>query len=175
MSITVKELLLREGFFDAAVLRHGFTDYMRDYEIIVGARNGPPNTDIHKFQFIGCVEAEYHTRVAPPTFSQSLSDNFVYAGPDYPGTQDPDGFIWGVRYSNAYPGLKYLEDGTRAQHWSRLMKRKMHEVVLETEAFHLRLVFADVRYALIGDGPAVIIAKDYPLKPVEETSDGGVH
>ena len=55
--ITVKELLKREDFFDAAIVRHGFTDYIRDYEIIVAARNGPPNTDVHKYQFIGCVEA----------------------------------------------------------------------------------------------------------------------
>ncbi len=39
---TVKELLEREDFFDAAVIRHGFTDYIRDYELIIGARNGPP-------------------------------------------------------------------------------------------------------------------------------------
>jgi hypothetical protein len=46
LMITVKELLKREDFFNAAIVRHGFTDYMRDYEIIVAARNGPPNTDI---------------------------------------------------------------------------------------------------------------------------------
>jgi hypothetical protein len=43
MPLTVKELLECENIIDAAIMRHGFTDYMRDYEIIVGARNGPPN------------------------------------------------------------------------------------------------------------------------------------
>ena len=97
---TVKQLLEREGFFDAAVIRHGFTDYMRDYELIIGARDGPPNTDIHKYQFVGCVEAHYQTRISPDGFVRSLSDQFVYAGPDYPNHEEPDGFIWGVRYSN---------------------------------------------------------------------------
>ena len=32
---TVREILERETFFDAAILRHGFVDYMRDYELIV--------------------------------------------------------------------------------------------------------------------------------------------
>jgi hypothetical protein len=173
MAITVKELLQREDFFDAAVLRHGFTDYMRDYEIIIGARNGPPNTDIHKYQFVGCVEVEYHTKVVPHIFLQSLSDEFVYAGPDYPDKKEPSGFIWGVRYSTAYPGLKYLDDGERAQYWSHLMDRKMHEVILETEAFYLRLVFADMRYALLGYEPEVVLEKNYPLTPTENTSDGG--
>ncbi len=174
MTITVKELLQREDFFDAAIMRHGFTDYMRDYEIIVGGRNGPPNTDVHKYQFIGCVEAEYRTSLDPQTFAQSLPDKFVYSGPDYPYEQVPKGFIWGVRYSNAYPGLRYLDNRERARHWSHLMGRKMHEVTLETEAFHLRLVFADVRYTFLGNEPEIVLGKDFPLNLSENTSDGDV-
>jgi len=37
----VETFLCREAFFDAAIMKHGFTDYMRDYEIIVGGRDGP--------------------------------------------------------------------------------------------------------------------------------------
>jgi hypothetical protein len=171
---TVKGLLSREDFFDAAVLRHGFTDYMRDYEIIVGARNGPPNTDVHKYQFIGCVEAYYQTKISPEVFSQSLFDDFVYSGPDYPDEEDPEGFIWGVRFSEAYPGLTYVENGERAAYWSSMLGRKMHEITLDTNVFHLRLVFADIRYAFLGHEPEVTISKDMPLEVSEETSDGGV-
>lgn len=174
MAITVKELLEREDFFDAAILRHGFTDYMRDYEIIVGARNGPPNTDVHKYQFIGCVEAQYQTLLRSDTFSKSLPDDFVYSGPDYPDKDDPDGFIWGVRFAEAYPGLMYLDDGERAAYWFSVMGRKMHEVTLETNAFHLRLVFADVRYAFLGHEPEVSVSQDLPLAYIEKTEDGGV-
>jgi hypothetical protein len=154
---TVQEILNKESFYDAAIIRHGFTDYMRDYEIIVGARNGPPNTDLHVYQFIGCVEAQYQTRVAPLVFVQSLPDEYVYSGPDYPQKEDPDGFIWGVRYSTAFPGLIYVENGDKASYWSKLLKREMHEVTLETEAFHLRLIFAEVRYRFLGYEPEVVI------------------
>ena len=68
--------------------------------------------------------------------AKSLHDEFVYSGPDYPEKGEPDGFIWGVRYSNAYPGLTYVEGGERAKHWSEKMDRKMHEITLETQAFH---------------------------------------
>ncbi len=105
MGITIKEQLTQEDFFNSAIIRHGFTDYMRDDEIIVGGRNGPPNTDFHKYQFVGCVEAQYTTELSGKNFSQSLSDEFVYAGPDYPEKDDPEGFIWGVRFSNAHQGL----------------------------------------------------------------------
>jgi hypothetical protein len=171
--ITVKQLLKREDFFDAAVVRHGFTDYMRDYEIIVAARNGPPNTDVHKYQFIGCVEAHYQTKLNG-AFAQSLSDEFVYSGPDYPDKEDPDGFIWGVRFADAYPGMEYLETGERAEYWSGLMGRKMHEITVETNAYLLRLVFADVRYTFVGNEPEVVLSKDMPLSAIESTSDGGV-
>jgi len=159
---SVKELLERENFFDAAIVRHGFTDYIRDYEIIVAARSGPPNTDVHKYQFVGCVEARYKTLLGPD-FTKSLSDEFVYSGPDYPEKPDPDGFIWGVRFAEAYPGLTYLENGERAAHWSRALERPMHEILIETNCFSLRLVFADLRYAFLGHEPDVALSKDMPI------------
>jgi hypothetical protein len=174
---TVEQVLDRETFFDAAILKHGFTDYMRDYELIVSGRDGPPHTDVHSYQFVGCVEAATETRVAPNVFTRSLPDDFVYSGPDYPDKGDPDGFVWGVRWSCAYPGLKYVRNGTRASVWSKKLGRPMHEVTIETEAFHLRLVFADIRHRFLGhDAPAVLPRKDFPIPPDpgSVTSDGGV-
>src|SRR5947207_1700914 len=129
---TVRELLDRESFFDAAILRHGFTDYMRDYEVVVGGF-GPENASkVFRYQFIGCVEAQCVTRLGPATFAQSISDEFVLSGPDYPEKADPLGFIWGVRYSTAYPGLKYVESGAQARRWTKRIGRQMHEVTIET-------------------------------------------
>lgn len=176
--LTVRELLEREDFFDAAIIRHGFVDYMRDYELIVGARNGPPNTDVHRYLFVGCVEAAYETALSPESFVGSLPDDFVLSGPDYPDKDDPRGFIWGVRWAGVYPGLAYLPDGERAKEWSTRLGRLMHEITLETNAYTLRLVFADLRYAYLGteDQPGVLRTKDYPIPPVpsDATSDGGV-
>jgi len=52
----------------------------------------------------------------------------------------------------------------------------MHEVTIETEAFHVRLVFADVRHESLGhDAAAVLPRKDYPMDSGrnEPASDGG--
>jgi hypothetical protein len=38
--------LTQEYLVDSAINHHGFTDYLRDYEIIIGERNGPPNFDL---------------------------------------------------------------------------------------------------------------------------------
>jgi hypothetical protein len=43
--LTIRELLEREDFFDAAIVCHGFVDYMRDYELLVASRDGPPYTE----------------------------------------------------------------------------------------------------------------------------------
>ena len=161
--MTVRELLEREDFFDAAILRHGFVDYMRDYELIVSARPGTPSDDLHRYLFVGCTEAAYHTRLRPESFVASLPDENVLSGPFHPGADEPEGFIWGVRYSNAYPGWTYVEDGERARHWSTLLGRRMHEVTVETEVFHLRLVFVELRYAFLGRGEHV--ARDFPISP----------
>jgi len=142
-------------------MRHGFTDYMRDYDVIVGARNGPPYTDLHKYQFIGCVEACYETKLGKD-FERSISDDFVYSGPDYPDKPDPYGFIWGVRFAETWVGgLTYLDNGERAKHWSKIMGRNMHEVTIETNAYFLRLVFADIRYAFLGYEPEVHNQRNY--------------
>lgn len=71
MGSTIKDQLTQEDFFDSAISRHGFTDYMRDYGIIIGGRSGPPNTDFHKYQFVGCVEAQYTTKSSGKNFSIS--------------------------------------------------------------------------------------------------------
>ena len=118
--LTVKELLERHSFFDMAIIRHGFTDYMRDYEILIGS-GYPASEEIHRYQFVGCVEASYRSNIRPTTIVKSLPDEYVLSGPDYPDIDDPPGFIWDVRYSNAYPGLDYIDNGERAKHWSQLL------------------------------------------------------
>jgi len=174
--ITVKSLLEHASFFDGAIIRHGFVDYMRDYEVLVGGVNGLPGNQLYRYQFVGCVEAIYKTEIPPEPFNASISDQFVFAGPDYPENDNLEGFIWGVRYANAYPGLTYIENGDLAKEWSQRMKRTMHEVTIETEAYHLTLVFADFRYEFIGNEDNFSIPKMMPITPKKEdlTSDGGV-
>lgn len=180
MALTVRELLERESIAGAVILRHGFTDYLRDYEVIIGGRNGPPYTDVHKYQFIGCAEAVCATQLVrtfhepTSTFGESLSDEFVFSGPDYPEKDEPNGFIWGVRCADVLSGWDYVENGKRATFWSSALGRRMHEVSVYTNAYRLVLAFADVRYAFLGHEPEITVQKDYPLPANEITSDGGV-
>ncbi len=53
----------------------------------------------------------------------------------------PDGFIWGAKHANAYPGWTYVAGSERAAGWSSKTGLPMHEVVIETNVYKLSLVF----------------------------------
>ncbi|HLP80586.1 MAG TPA: hypothetical protein VK141_01180 [Nitrosomonas sp.] len=172
---TVKEVLERESIFDAAILKHGFTDYMRDYELIVQCRIDQELDIVYKYHFIGCVEAHYETAFGSD-YKKSLSDNHVLSlDEDFPVEEEPEeGFFWGTRWAGVYPGLQYIENGDRALYWSKQLGRIMHEVTIETNVYFLRLVFADIRFANVGRISEMEREKDFLLPCNEETSDGGV-
>jgi hypothetical protein len=160
----VLDLVEQQDFSGTAILRHGFTDYMRDYELIVGARGGLPGDDLHRYQFVGCVEANVRTSVDASTFVQSLGDEFVYSGPDFPNKPQPDGFIWGVRYSTSTFGLSVVETSPLAAKWTHELGVSMTEATIHTEAFHIQLVFADLRYEFLGRDSEILAAKTFPIK-----------
>jgi hypothetical protein len=159
----VKAMLERDQPDDVALLRHGFTDYMRDYEVVFSFAG----QELYRYHFVGCVEADCQTTLRPVDFVASLSDQFVYSGPDYPDTPDPDGFIWGVRYSNAQ--ISYVEDGAIAARWAIALGIPMHEVEIASEAFRITLVFASLRGAKFGHAD-VPIPKQYPIDAVDDVA-----
>jgi hypothetical protein len=160
---SVFEKIDQENFLASPIIRHGFTDYMRDYEVIVVGRRGEPFDDVHRYLFVGCVEACVATGVEPKTYASSIGDEFVYAGPDYPDRPEPDGYIWGVRYSSGLAGIECKPDGARSAEWSRKTDREMYEVWIDTDAFHLALVFFDFRYQFLGHCRDEFSRKQYPI------------
>ncbi|MEY9887268.1 hypothetical protein ABIA31_000897 [Catenulispora sp. MAP5-51] len=79
MDLAVLERALDE-IFDHGVVYHGFTDYMRDYEVIVHV-SADPRTGIApahlRYVFRYCVEADCRTTVSPETWRRSLDDRLL--------------------------------------------------------------------------------------------------
>lgn len=49
----------------------------------------------------------------------------------------------------------------------------MHEVTVETEAFVLRLVFAEIRYEFVGHEPVPdLLRKNYPINLAADGTSG---
>ncbi|MES5824397.1 hypothetical protein [Streptomyces sp. RG80] len=88
--------------FDHAVVHHGYTNYMRDYEVIVYVTADPRTgvTPSHlRYLFRYCVEARCETSVPTETWRVSLDDRLI----EFETGVDLDGFVWGVKWHCLYP------------------------------------------------------------------------
>lgn len=132
-----------DDIVDQALVFHGFTDYMRDYDVIVHAtadpRTGIPSAYL-RYRFSHCVRASVTSTVAPETWSQSLDDRLL----DFEQGRELDGYVWGVRWQLLYPGAKLLPGTAETAEWYARLKRPFHEAVIEANAHTIALVFSDL-------------------------------
>ena len=145
--MSIKQTLEHYDLFDNAILRHGFTEYNRDYVIVADLYYADEPGQYH-FLFRGCVEAHYESTMTRDAFS--MDDVWI----DEEAWQDLDVIdkhVWGVRYVDDYPGWTLIEDSERAQSWKDRLDHDMHELLIETYVFNLRLIFHDLRVTRVGD------------------------
>jgi hypothetical protein len=152
-----------DRFFDSAIVSHGFTDYHRDYDVMVDVPAAlPPEVPIgdtagsyiegrYRYRFTHCPDVRVTTMVGDDVWRHSWDDVFT----DYQAWEaaaNPKGFVWGVKWADAYPGLSYVADSSLAASWAERVGHEMHEVVIETNTFTLRLVFHDLRVVQVAVG-----------------------
>jgi hypothetical protein len=169
MRKTFPERIAEEGdgrFSDSAVVGHGFTPYNRDYDVVIqtvaplpqgvpiGDTTGMYNDARYRYRFTHCTEARLTTRVSDEGWLRSWDDVFTdYAAWQAAGT--PEGFVWGVDYADAYPGLSYVADSSDAAAWTQRTGRAMHEVMIETNTFVLKLICHDLRLDRLAVGDPI--------------------
>jgi hypothetical protein len=150
VDVVALEQALEEAF-DHAVVYHGFTDYMRDYEVIVCV-TAAPSTGIApahlRYLFRYCVEADCRTAVVPAVWRASLDDRLIR----YESGVDMDGYVWGVKWHCLYPGGRIVTDSARAALWATAIGIDFHEVSLSTNAHELTLVFSDLQVSELQPG-----------------------
>jgi hypothetical protein len=156
---TVKERIEQDELvFDNAVVSHGFAPHLRDYDVVVDVAAARPDGSggyiaaKYLYRFTHCTEAHVVTALATETWARSWDDHFT----DHTAWESagaPEGFVWGVCFADAYPGLSYVDESKTAREWSSRLGREMHGVVLQTNAFTLRVVFHDlaVEQLAVGD------------------------
>ncbi|WP_207568171.1 YxiG-like protein [Plantibacter elymi (nom. nud.)] len=137
--------------FDQAVVFHGFTEYMRDYEMIVqivaAPSTGIPMRSL-RYLFVNCVQADVSTVLPPDLWARSLDDRLLELGSDL------DGYVWGVREQGLYPGFELMPDSEIARSWSTSVGIPFHELRLMSNAHDISLVFSDLRVTELAPGYA---------------------
>ncbi|MEW2134067.1 hypothetical protein [Streptomyces sp. NPDC005435] len=157
MDTAVLEQLL-DDTFDHALVHHGYTNYMRDYEIIVYA-TADPRTGIKpaylRYLFRYCVEARCETSVPADIWRVSLDDRLI----DHETGADLDGYVWGVKCHALYPGAKLLPESEETRRWSKALGIDFHEVRIETNAHIMTLLFSDLQVSEVPIGYAPFITE----------------
>jgi hypothetical protein len=159
------------GFLDVGILRHGFAAHMRDYDVLFealwGREKWADQKGTYLLRFTHCPEVVLTTAVSPATWKQSWSDDFIEYD-RWLAAGEPKGFVWGVNWSTAYPGLSYVDASARAQEWADRLGQSMHEVRIETEAFRLGIVFHDFTVTKINDKVSVLDKVMFPMGKQDE-------
>ncbi len=132
-----------DDIFDQALLFHGFTDYMRDYDVFVYATADPMTgipPDYLRYRFKHCVRATTTSTLTPQTWTRSLDDRLVHV------EQSPelDGYVWGVRWQVLYPGAELLPGTEETEAWSTRLGIPFHEAVIKANGHNLSIVFSDL-------------------------------
>lgn len=148
-----------DDVFDQAIVFHGFADYMRDYEVLIFA-TADPRTGIRPrhllYRFTYCVRATVTSAVSPGTWKRSLDGRLV----DYELGRELDGYVWGVRWQEIYPGMKLVPDSAEARRWSGELGIPFREAVIEANAQKICLVFSDLTVQVIDPGYAPFTVPD---------------
>jgi hypothetical protein len=131
-----------DDVFDHALIHHGFTPYMRDYELIVHA-SADPASGIQpaylRYLFRFCVEATTRSMLSRDTWQRSCDDRPLY------------------------PEFRVVADSARARAWSEALGTDFHEVHMESNAHDVTLVFADLTVTEVDVGYApFVITEDEP-------------
>lgn len=145
--------------FDNQLIFHGFTPYMRDYEIVVYQPVDPnPKYGLvprHlRVLFRYCTEATIKSRVRPDVWTRSLSDDLLKVRHV---SRESTGYAWGVEGQEIYSGATVIQDSNRAAYWADQLGITFHEVLIEANAQAIDLVFAEATLMEVPPGYAPFI------------------
>lgn len=141
-----------DTLFDEALVYHAYTDYMRDYEMVVFSSADPRSTQrptYRRYLFEKCVYVATETAVRKDVWPKSLDERLIHGETS---VDDVEGFVWAVRFQVLYPGARLLRDSERARQWSGILGENCHEVRIEANGHNVNLVFVDLDVTEVDEG-----------------------
>jgi hypothetical protein len=147
-----------DDLHDGALFFHAFTDYMRDYELIVSPIQEPSlgRPPLHRrYLFKDCVEAQTETVPSAEIWRRSLDDRLI----EFETGRDLDGYVWGVRWQELYPGAKVVAGSKRARRWTLAIGIDFHEVRIVANAHTITIVFSELDVSELAEGYVPFVIK----------------
>ena len=148
-----------DELYDHALVFHGFTDYTRDYEVIVFLSSDPRSgiAPVHRrYLFKHCVQATVTTMLRAETFAVSMDERYL----TFDDADPMLGYVWAVRWQCLYPGGCQNSDSEIAQQWTEAVGVGFFEVELETNVQRITLVFADFSVDDVPSGYTPFVVPD---------------
>jgi hypothetical protein len=159
-----------DEIFDCALISHGFTDYMRDYDLVVYVVTDPASRIARRhvrYRFTHCVRASVTSAIRRDVWPYSLDDGLI----EFETGVELDGFVWGVKWEDLYPGAE-LVNSAEAEEWAGDVGVPFHEVKIETNVHVISLVFSALRVSEVApDGDAGQLRGVRPATSAEARSD----
>jgi len=109
---------------DVAILSHGFLPYKRDYYFHIETMWRASFAGQYLLVFRHCYELSYHVSTHSQTLLLSWDDCFTDMK-EWEKAGEPDGYVWGTNWSNAYPGFSIVENPARASERTQKLGRHM--------------------------------------------------
>ncbi|OKJ65501.1 hypothetical protein AMK27_07085 [Streptomyces sp. CB02009] len=139
----------------ANVVHHGYTTYMRDYEVVINVWKGPHNPSTYlRYLFRYFVEARCETFLSTGTWRKSLDDRLL----DSETAIGLDGYVWGAHHHELY-GAELRLKSEAALRWAKTVGIDFHEVHIEANAHDLTLLFSDLEVSEMPVGYAPFLAE----------------
>ncbi len=113
-------------------------------------------------RFTHVVRADLETRVSDDAWQSSWDDVFL-SYEAWLAAGEPDGYVWGTNWSNAYPGISAVEDSDLAKEWAARLHKPFFEAILETDRFWLRLIFSSISSGKTSEETGLISSVTMPL------------
>lgn len=160
--MTYKDIKLDE-IYDVAIIRHGFTDYVRDYQFYIEADWIDDLAGSYTLTFTHCYELTYKTLVTDDSLKESWDDLYTDFK-TWEKNNEPEGIVWGTNWSLAYPGFEEIVNSEKAQNWSKRLDKKMKEVRLQANSFEISLIYENWRLEKINPDASTIKQVLLPIK-----------
>ncbi len=153
-----------DELYDMAILTHGFTSYNRDYFFHIEANMWKDELKgQYMIYFVHCYDLSYQTLANSETLLQSWDECFIDFN-EYLKAGEPEGFIWGTNWVNAYPGFSIVENSEKAELWTESLKKPMQELQVLSDVYKINLIFHDWKIVKINSQTDLINQAFFYLK-----------